>query len=282
MESSIYTYLDYRHFLQEVFDELKRKDASFSYRHFARMADSTSPNFLQLIVARKLNISNEHLSALAKSLDLSKKEENYFETIVAFDHAKTHQEKDKYFKRILLTREYYSIKTIETKQYEYFSHWYYPVIRELITDPSFPGDPVWIAQQIIPAVSPGKIKKGIEVLITLDLIRKSDDGTRWIQTNPAIRTPSEVLSMAVVKYHQDLITLGREAIERFDPEERDIRSVTIGVSSQGYAELKKRMEAFWNELISFSDSQQATHRVMQVNMQLFPLSESKENKQNGK
>lgn len=275
MLPSIYLYLDYRQYLSDVFESMKQDDSSFSYRNFARLAGSTSPNLLQLITARKLNISNSQLSSLAAALELKAKEENYFETIVAFDHAKTHQEKDKYFQRILLTREYLSIKTIEKKQYEYFSHWYNPVIRELVTHPEYPDDPAWIAERIIPGVSLGKVKKGIELLAALDLIRRTGDGLGWVQTDRTISTPSEVLSMAVTKYHQDIITLGCESIERFNTKERDIRSVTIGLTKEGYIELKRRMECFWKEILAFADTNECTDQVMQVNMQLFPLSKNK-------
>ena len=278
MIPSIFPYLDYRQYLNDVFESFKGADRSFSFRKFARMAGSTSPNLLQLIYTRKLNISSAQVSKLATALKLNKKEEKYFETIVAFDHAKTHQEKDKYFQRVLLTREYLSIKTIEKKQYDYLSHWYNPVIRELVIHPGYPDDPAWIAERIIPAVTPGKVKKGIELLATLDIIRRSPDGKRWIQTNRTISTPSEVLSMAVVKYHQDIITLAREAVERFKSKERDIRSITLGVSKEGFPELKKRMESFWKEILAFADTNERTDQVMQVNLQLFPLSKRKEKK----
>lgn len=278
MISSIFPYLDYKQYLNDVFESFKRVDSSFSYRNFARMAGSTSPNLLQLIHGRKLNISSAQVSSLASALKLNKKEEKYFETIVAFDHAKTHHEKDKYFQRILLTREYLSIKTIEKKQYEYFSHWYNPVIRELLTHPEYKDDPAWIAERIVPSVTLGKVKKGIELLVTLDLIRRGSDGKSWVQTNRTISTPSEVLSMAIVKYHRDIITLGREAIERFKSRERDIRSVTMGVSKEGFVELKKRMESFWKEILAFADTNERTDRIMQVNLQLFPLSKRKEKK----
>lgn len=278
MIPSIFPYLDYRQYLNDVFESFKEADSSFSYRTFARMAGSTSPNLLQLIAGRKLNISNAQVSALASALQLDKKEEKYFENIVAFDHAKTHQEKDKYFQRVLTTREYLSVKTIEKKQYEYLSHWYNPVIRELVIHPDYPDDPAWIAERVIPAVTPGKVKKGVELLATLDLIRRDPNGKGWVQTNRTISTPSEVLSMAVVKYHQDIITLAHEAVERFTSRERDIRSVTLSVSKEGFSELKKRMESFWKEILAFADTNERTDQVMQVNLQLFPLSKRKEKK----
>lgn len=275
MKPSIFTYLDYRQFLNDMFSVLKKHRSSFSYRRFAHMADSSSPNFLQLIRVRKLNISNSQLTSLAKNLQLSKSEEAYFETLVAFDHAKTHEEKDKYFLRILSTREYHSVKKVEKKQYEYFSHWYNPVIRELLTHPDYPNDPAWIADTIVPSVTITKVKKSINLLVSLDLIDYCKDSEKWIQKDTTISTPSEVLSLAVVNYHKEMIKLGRESITRFKSNDRDIRAITMGVSQKGYTIIKKRMELFWEELLAFSDTEKCTDKVIQINMQLFPMSKNR-------
>jgi uncharacterized protein (TIGR02147 family) len=276
MKLNIYTYLDYRHFLTDLFNELKSEDSSFSFRSFAKMAGSSSPNFLQLIQARKLNIQKAGIHALSQSLRFKRKERSYFEYMVEFDHAKTHEEKDRYFRQMLLAKEYKQIQTLDKSQYELFSHWYIPVIRELIVSPHFSGDPEWIGEQIIPPVSPAKVKKGIAVLSSLGLIRKEENGT-WVHTDRVVSTPSEVLSVAVATYHKNILGLAREAIERFTPEERDIRSVTLGVSTEGYTEVKKRLEAFWKELLVYAETQKNVDRIFQINMQLFPLSKKGEN-----
>ncbi len=278
MIPSVYLYLDYRQYFGDIFKEKKNLIRSFSYRNFARMAGSSSPNLFQLITARKLNISGSQITALAKSLNLDINEEKYFETIVAFDHAKNHLEKDKYFQRILLTREYIGVKTIDTKQYDYLSHWFNPVVRELVTSDDYPDDPAWIIERIVPKISLSKVKKSIKLLHSLELIIRDEDKKKWIYKDRTISTPSEVMSMAVVKYHQDIIILGKEAVERFKPDERDIRSITMGISKDGAKELKQRMESFWKEMLGFADTQKRVDQVVQVNMQLFPLSLNKEKK----
>jgi uncharacterized protein (TIGR02147 family) len=236
------------------------------------MAGSTSPNFLQLVRDRKLNISNAQLAALARALELKPNEEAYFETIAAFDHAKTHEEKDKFFQRILRTREYDSIKQLDKEQYEYFSNWYVPVVRELVVSSAFTGDPQWIARRIVPPVSEAKVRKAIELLQSLGLIERDGSSGRWVQTDSVISTPSEVLSLAITNYHRDVIALGREAVERFGPGQRDIRSVTLGLTPEGYAYVKERLETMWNELLSFAGRQTDPRAVYQVNMQFFPMS----------
>lgn len=277
MHPNIYTYLDYRHYLGDLFLSLKEADPSFSFRSFARMAGSSSPNFLQLIRDRKLNIQQSGVRALSQTLRFSAKERRFLEYLTAFDHAKTHEEKDRCFRSIILAREYKHIRTLQRSQYELFSHWYVPVVRELVNDRRGGGDPAWIGKRIVPPVSPAKVKKAIGLLESLGLIRRSSSGA-WEQTDRTVSTPSEVLSLAVTTYHKNVIALAREALERFGSGERDFRSVTIGVPEEGYAEVKNRMEAFWKELLAFAGTQDRAGRVYQVNMQLFPLSRVKEEK----
>jgi uncharacterized protein (TIGR02147 family) len=275
MNVNIYTYLDYRHYLADLFNEFKQENPTFSFRAFAKMAGSSSPNFLQLIQARKLNIQTAGIHALSQSLKLTRKERSYFEYMVEFDHAKTHEEKDRFFRLILLAKEYKQIQTLDKSQYELFSHWYIPIIRELIVDPDFNGDPERIGEWIIPAVSSAKVKKGIAVLSALGLIRRDENGM-WVHTDKVVSTPSEVLSVAVATYHKSVLGLAHDSIERFTPEVRDIRSVTMGLSAEGYTEIKKRLESFWKELLAYAETQKNVDQVFQVNMQLFPLSKNRE------
>ena len=269
----IYGYLDYRHYLGDLFASLKAHDASVSFRSFARLVGSSSPNFLQLVRDRKLHISPLSVHALAQALRFTGKERKFFETLVAFDHAKTHDEKDRYFRLILRSREYKEIRTLDKKQYELFSHWYMPVIRELAASPLCGGDPARIGGAIVPPVSAARVRKGIEVLASLGLLHRTAGGY-WMQTDRAVSTPSEVLSIAIATYHKSVLDLARKAIEQFGPGERDIRSVTLGISKEGYEEVKHRMETFWKDLLAYADTQKTVDRVYQVNMQLFPVSNS--------
>lgn len=246
------------------------------------MAGSTSPNFFQLIQNRTLNISKSQLNMLCASLSLDKDESEYLKTIVEFDHAKSHKRKDEFFQKILLTREYKDVKIIENRQYEYLSNWYNPVVRELIASPEFNGDPEWIAKRITPEISVAKVKKSIKLLETLELIKKDNRTDKWIFTDKTISTPSEVISVAVVKYHHAIIKLASESIERFGANIRDIRSVTLTVSDKGRNIIKQRMEAFWKELLAFAEEDEGDGDVMQVNMQLFPVAFKNDKKGNKK
>ena len=67
------------------------------------------------------------------------------------------------------------------------------------------------------------------------------------------------------------IQLAHDAIKVFAPGERDVRSITIGLSEPAYGELKSRLENVWKEVLEFAGTQQEIEKVYQVNLQLFPL-----------
>jgi len=278
MPPNIYKYLDYRQYLMDLFESVHDRDPEFSFRRFARIAGSTSPNYLQLIRDRKLNIHDEAIDAVAAALKLKKKEADFLKILVAFDHAKTNDEKDVYFRKILQKREYKSIKTLTREQYQFFSHWYIPVIRELVVRPDYPGNPEWIAKKITPQISESKVRKGIILLEKLGLIKKDSLTEKWKMTKTVISTPSEVLSLAIAKYHLDVIALAGESVDRFKKPERDIRSVTLGLSPEGLVEAKRRLETFWKEMLEFGGTQKEAKRVFQLNTQLFPLSDGDDDK----
>jgi uncharacterized protein (TIGR02147 family) len=272
MLPDIYQYLDYRQYLVDVAEALRAQNPSFSYRAFARMAGHSSPNYLQLIRDRKLSVREEAIPRLVAALGLRKREADYLRTLIGFDHAATHEEKDEAFRAILNNRRYRSIKTLTKAQYEYFAHWYMPVVRELVIHPDYPDDPAWIAKRIIPPISEAKARKAVELLQKLGLIRRSTHGGDWEQAERVISTPAQVLSLAVARYHADMIRLGAEAIGRFKSADRDIRSVTLGLTPKGYREVKARMQAFWKELLAYAEMQRAPDGVYQINMQMFPMS----------
>jgi uncharacterized protein (TIGR02147 family) len=63
-----------------------------------------------------------------------------------------------------------------------------------------------------------------------------------------------------------------EALDRVPREEREIASLTLLVEQARLAELKQRLERFREELLHTFDSATAgAARVVQVNLQMFPL-----------
>ncbi len=271
----IYTYNEYRIFLKDSFEALKANSKKLSYRTFAKNAGFSSPNFLQMVIQGKRSFNFTHSIAVAKVFKLNKQESEFFQNLVGYDQAKSFDEKNTYYQKILRNKRYTTIKALDKSQYEFFSHWYIPAVRELMTHDDFKNNSSWIADKIYPRITVSQVESARTILQKLNLIAFDEIIQKWKFSNSVIRSESESSHLGLRNYHKSGIQLAQQALEKLDSNQRDIRSVTLGLPKSAFKDLKSRIESFWIELMDFAGSQTQTEEVYQINLQLFPLSKGR-------
>ena len=229
-----------------------------------------------LVMQGKRNLNQSLCFRLSEVLKHTRKEAEYFQSIVNFMQADTGKEKDLYFNRMAALRKNINVNKIEESQYEYYSNWYNPVIRELATQPDFDGDSAKLAKTLLPVITPSQAKKSIQLLLKLGFIKRQ--GKRYIQSAPLIATEPEVNSLAVLNFHRNMGNLSVEALDRIPKKERNITSSTLHVTQAEFETICKKIEDFRKELLALADSCKQGERVYQINFQVFPVSKKKENR----
>jgi uncharacterized protein (TIGR02147 family) len=268
---NIFEYTDYRAYLRDYYVAEKARRPAFSYRYFARRAGHTSPNFLKLVIEGKRNLGPASVTAFARALELDAEEASFFAELVSYGQAKVDADKNKHLTRITAARNYRKAGKIEGQLFDYLAHWYLPAIRELVARPDFVEDPKWIARELTPTITAKKAAEGLKVLINLGLVRRMPDG-RLERGDPSWTTGPEPSSKIVEAYHQQMLTLATEALQKYSPEERQVSSLVVCVKAKTVAELRRRLMSFQQELLALCDADEEPEVVFQVGMQLFPLS----------
>ena len=128
-----------------------------------------------------------------------------------------------------------------------------------------------LGSMAIPAVSAADVEKSLALLLKLNLIKKNENG-RYIKTAASLTTGPQVRSVAVANYHKAMMQLAAESIERFPSEKRDITSVTLSVSEETRTLIISKIQTLRKELLELAESETNLQNVIQVNLQLFPLS----------
>jgi uncharacterized protein (TIGR02147 family) len=269
----VYDYLDYRAFLRDLFEYNKAENRHFSYRYFSRDAGFASPNFLKLVINDQRNLTNASIAKIAKGFRLKKQEREFFENLVFMNQASAHDEKNHYYRKMLSAKSYTNSHRLEKASYDYFSKWYYPAIREIITFDSGHLTPEQIADQLNPRITPKEAEKALALLVELRLIEKDSDG-RWEQSDKIVSTGPEVRSLVISNYHKEMLKLASDSIERYPSEERDITALTLSVNREALADIKARMASFRRELLELASNDNNSDQVYQVNFQVFPLTGS--------
>ena len=271
---NLFHYLDYREYLRDWYQEAKAKHSGFSYRAFAKKAGFQSPNFLQLVIDGKRNLTQASLSKVAKGLGLNKQEAEFFENLVWFTQAKTHGEKDRRYRDLLQSRKFSTVKPMEKEQYEFYSTWYHPVVRELVLSKEFDGTPEWLSAKIHPAITPQQAAKSLELLEKLHFLKKGKNG-KYQQTSSVVSTGAEVKSLTLMNYHQGLLELSRDLLEELAPSDRDISAMTLGVDKDRLPQLKREIQEFRQRILKLVSLDNQPDEVVQLNVQLFPLTRRK-------
>jgi uncharacterized protein (TIGR02147 family) len=269
-EVIVFEYDNYRAYLKDLYGFYKKTKPQFSYRYFSQKAGFRSPNFLKLVIEGKRNLSPESIEKFTSALKLNKKETEFFRILVHLNQARTIGEKKLYAEQLMQSRSFRHIHPLRQDQYRYYAEWYNIPIRELTVLPEFSEDPGWIARSLLPPISPQQAQKALDLLLQLGLLERDESG-RLVQADAFISTGDEVTATSVSNYHREMIQKGSEALDLFPGPERDISSVTMALSEEGFQEIKSLIQRFRKELLAIADQEKRPAGVYQINFQLFPL-----------
>lgn len=275
----IFDYMDYRQYLRDFFFEKKREYHFYSYRLFSQRAGLKSPNFLKLVIDGDRNLSKQSVYKFAKALALARKETDYFENLIFFNQSSTIEEKKLFLARLMKYRKRGDVKRIDEAEYEYYSNWYNLALRELVCAADFRDDFKRLGAALIPSISATEASRSVELLLRLKFIERNPDGT-YHKTSPSLTTGKQIRSLAIANYHREMLRLADDALERFRPEDRDISSLTLSMSLKTIPLIVERLQQMRNELLEIAEEDEKVDQVVQVNLQLFPLSQKVHHKEN--
>jgi uncharacterized protein (TIGR02147 family) len=270
----LYSNYDYRRYLKDFDAEKKSKDPNFSHRYFSMKVGYPSAGFFSDVVGGKKNLTGAVLLKVAKALKLRKEEEEYFISLVEFNQAKTVEEKNRHFERMAAMAKP-KVKLLEARQYEYFKHWYYAALREVISFYPFRGDYPGLAKMLAPPIKPAEARKGIKLLLDLGMIRKEADGA-YRPTEALLGTGRPLSSLDVANFQLSTLGLAQSALDRFPPAERDFSTLTLPLDPEDLPRAKSAIRTLRAYLLALSEKSKKANRVFQFNFQVFPLTRALE------
>lgn len=265
----IYEFAEYRVFLDAYYRARRTQDPKFSHRYIAAQVRSGSAGWFADILKGRTNLSATHRIALVKMLGLKEAESAYFECLVNIDQAGSVEEKNIHFKR-LLTLKGVKPELIGSERFEYYSEWYHSVIRELLFFHDFKGDYAELSKMLRPPIQAAEARKSIRLLEGLGFIKRQSSGTfrpvhTTVKKDPAFR------AMHFANFMKANTRLGIESLETLPKEERDISTMTLSLSSEGFLKAKEEIRMLRERLLALTQADKTPDRVYQFNFHGFPV-----------
>lgn len=125
---NVHSYKNYREFLKAYYEHQKSIHSKFSYREFSKRAGLHSPNYLQIVISGKRNLTVENIHQFARAMDLTFNELSYFEMLVLANQSKDPIQKDYYNQKVKSIRPKMGKGKARSSSLELLDHWFFPGI----------------------------------------------------------------------------------------------------------------------------------------------------------
>jgi uncharacterized protein (TIGR02147 family) len=265
----ITAYTDYRKFLRDCYDFRKKSDPKFSHRYFCHKAGYGSSSAFGDILKGRRNLSAPAALRLARAFELGRTDEEYLLQLVQFNQAGSLEVKNLHYARMMSLARI-NIDAISPDKYAYFSKWYHAALRELIFYTPCKDDYKALGRMLDPSIPAAQVKQSIALLEKLGMIERDADGY-YRQTSALLTADSLGGAMHVENFQAETMRLALESLSRHPPALREMSTLTATLSAASVDKAKEAIKALRQCILALAEKDEHVDRVMQLNIQLFPL-----------
>ena len=270
---SVFQYLDAREFLEHLYAQEKRNNPAMSHRYIAKAMNARSSSFFKDVLSARIRVSPARARAFSKLFKLDAQEAEYFDNLVLYTQAETHEEKKQWLKKLVKELPPGSRTLLKSFQMEYFKKWYYAAVREIFALEDFGGDADRIARTLRPPIKPAEARDAISLLLRLKLIRKTSQGG-YRKVDNVVSSGYEADPALMRGVIADNLDLSRRALDAYPPKTRPFSYLTLSVSEASFARIRDKIRVFRKEMLEIAVEDGQADRLYQMNLQFFPLSET--------
>jgi uncharacterized protein (TIGR02147 family) len=265
----------YRRFLAEYYVHRKSLRGGFSYRMFASRCGIKSPNYLQLVIQGKRNLSDHMAVFTAKAMHLSAPEQRTFCALVKRSNAQDEASQEQARREWLIAIKQMVTKQIPKAQSDILGGWYYLLVRELVFLPDFELSGAWVSARLGGLISEKQGEEAIAKLIAAGFIKQNSIG-QWTATDSIIDTGSEGYDeLKVTQVHKDTLKMWSQNLNRFNSQHREMGLINIPISRDKIPEFKTRLRQFQEEIIGWLQDEKNPEEIVQLGLYLMPLTHNK-------
>ena len=269
VEPDVLQYTNYRVYLRDYYEFKKKTVPAFSLRFFAEKAGLSSHAHLKLTIDGKRNITKNTVVKLIHGLGLDGQRAAYFESLVFFNQAQTDADKQVYYAQLLKASPRSKLHKMDAAQFRIFREWHHSAILEMVALKDFRPIPDWISKRLGGLITPAQVTESLKLLVELGLLVKTANGCR--QRDPLITTDDEVQDLMVKMYHLQMLKLSADMLSALPGPQRDVSALTFSIKREDFPNLKKHLQLMRKELLDFSAKAGEGEDVVQINIQLYPL-----------
>lgn len=271
---NLYEFKDFREYLKAWWEAEKARRGKFPKAEVSRLLGmpNTRNYFTDVLGGRE--VTETFVERFVALLALPKDEARFFRALVAFQQARTADERDAAFDRLVSLNR--SPKTqLSAAQYGYFRHWWHAAVRALLDTGDWKEEPERIAATLVPSITPGQARDSLKLLLELGLI--APDAQGFLRpAHQSVAGPEGTREELFLQQQLQQLELVKQAMLRRDGPSRKVVTNLVSVSQEGLRHLFEQIEKSRSEVRSIAHKDpHPAERVCQVVLAVVPLNEER-------
>jgi uncharacterized protein (TIGR02147 family) len=273
----VFDFHDAREYLCAAFAQLREaRGEGFSLRALSRRFNIPSVATLSMILTGKRGITAPVADKCVEILKLKGARRRYFVKLIELSRTADMSNRTLIEEQLLFIRKLAKSEPLSLKQYEFLSQWYFVPIYVLVSQPGFIYDPCDIASRLGRGMTAEKVRRAIATMVALGLLSEDGD-TLKISPGSTVKTAEDVRNISIRRFQMKMMELARLAFA-MAPEKRELTCLTFSFPPEALPAMKDKIRQFREELDQYANQFGTGGEVYQLNVQLFPLTESKKEK----
>lgn len=264
----LYDYTDYRDLLRDAYRKGKERNSRMSYRMLGRILD-VDASFLVKVLRGEAHLSESSLPAQEKFLKLDPRGARFLHALFRYSHARSPAEMKAHFEDMMRIRGVHA-RALDQVQYAFYESWRHTALWAMLHCAPDRA-PEWYAQAMRPPADTSTVLESLEILVRLGLLRRDEQGAMHLVARH-LETGDPLVKSAIRAFHQQMIGLAGRSVEECPPHERDISGITVAVDADCLGDVREIVREARKRIQLRVDEVAHPDRVMQVNVQVFPLS----------
>lgn len=271
----VFDYLDYRAYLKDVYEERKAESPFYSYRMMAESFGLFPSNIFRILHGEAHLPARCHSRAL-EFLGLSGRAAEYYLLLMAYARERSVKERTTILEKAMTLRDV-ARRPLESRELEYFSHWWTAVIRSLLETTGGRAVPSELGQALVPPVGENDVQSSLNLLLDLGLVKRASSG-RLLPAEAHLTAGGEAKSKAVRGFQRQILTLASAALEQFPPDDRDMSTLTLSMDERAFREIRELVRECRRQIQKRVEDSKESDRVMHLAMAFFPAAQLPGNK----
>lgn len=268
----IFTYIDFRKYLQAYYSFRKNIDKGFTHSYICRrLGQKNAKSYFNNVIKGRANVTSTFIDRFINVLELQHEEAIYFRALVNYNQTTSPNEKEFFFDQLVrLNRTPYHV--MDKNVYAYYSEWYHSAMRALLDIVNFKNNYKQLANRIFPPITIKQARDSITLLKDLEIVAKNDKGY-WKPTDKAIVTGDFIKDAVVKQFQMKCLDHAKNIIANdYVTGHRNI-TLTISASEKARERISARINQFKTEIRSIIHKDDLPPvKVYTLTLNFFPMS----------